>query len=168
MTNPPPSTMVPSEAATPPNADQTSQTTSSTTPDRSTTKNSVAREHDLMICTFFPLPQAPQKFNPITAMHQLLWIMIKDEPSLVLCTANNDQQRILAMDSLPIGEKAFKQFFTVLTPCTERQKTQHVCIGCHILSNRTLGNIKFNSPESQLLNNNNNNSLIIMHLRTIP
>jgi len=27
----------------------------------------------------------------------------------------------------------------------------HVCIGCHVLSNCTLGNIKFHSPEQQLL-----------------
>jgi len=119
MTDPPHSTMAPSEAAAPSNANQTSQTTLSTTPDRSTTKNSVTREHDLTIRAFFPLPQAPQKFNPITAMHQLLRIMVKDEPSLVLRTANNDQQRVLESDSLPIGEKAFKQFFTVSTPRAE-------------------------------------------------
>jgi len=91
------------------------------------------------------------KFNPITAIHQLLRIMIKDEPSLVLRTATNDQQLIIASEPLPTGEKAFKQFFTVSTPRAERQKTQHVCIGFHLLSARTLGNIKFHSPESQLL-----------------
>ncbi len=77
--------------------------------------------------------------------------MIKDETSLVLRTSNNDKQIVLASESLPTGEKAFKQFFTVLTPRAERQNTMHVCIGCHVLSNRTLGNIKFHSKENQLL-----------------
>jgi len=55
------------------------------------------------------------KFNPITATNQLLRIMIKDEPSLVLRTATNNQQLIIASESLPTGEKAFKQFFTIST-----------------------------------------------------
>jgi len=91
------------------------------------------------------------KFNPTSAMYQLLRTMLKDESSLVLRTSNNDNQIVLALDSLPTGEKAFKQFFNVSNPRAERQNTSYVCIGCHVLSNRTLGNIKFHSPESQLL-----------------
>ncbi len=151
MTDPPQSTMAPPEAAAPPNDNPTSSTATPTTPQRSTTKNFVTREHDLTIRAFFPLPQAPLKFNPITAMHQLLRIMIKDEPSLVLRTDANDKQLILQSEQLPTGEKAFKQFFTVSTPRAERQKTQHMCIGCHVLSTCTLGNIKFRSPENHLL-----------------
>jgi len=151
MTDPPLTTMAPPEAAAPPNVNQASRAAPSNTPARSTTKNFETREHDLTIRAFFPLPPAPTKFHPISAMTQLLRIMLKEEPSLVLRTATNDQQRVLASDSLPTGEKAFKQFFTVSTPRAERQKVQHVCIGCHLLSARTLGNIKFHSPESQLL-----------------
>jgi len=84
-------------------------------------------------------------------MHQLLRTMLKDKPSLVLCTANNDQQLVLALESLPAGEKAFKQFFHVSTPRAERQNPTYVCIGCQILSNRTLGQIKFHSPNTNLL-----------------
>jgi len=155
--------MAASEAAAPPNINQMPSNAPPTTPARPVTKSSVTREHDLTIRAFFPLPQTPtiraffplpqtpMKFNPITAMTQLLRIMLKEEPSLVLRTANNDKQLILASDSLPTGEKAFKQFFTVSTPRAERQKTQHVCIGCNLLSDRTLGNIKFRSPESSQL-----------------
>jgi len=77
--------------------------------------------------------------------------MLKDEPSLVLCTITNDKQIVLASEQLPTGEKAFKQFFHVSTPRAERQQTMHVCIGCHVLSNCTLANIKFHSPKSHLL-----------------
>jgi len=84
-------------------------------------------------------------------MQQLLRTLLKDEQLLVLRTASNDQQLILDTQSIPTGEKAFKQFFTVSTPRAERQKQQHVCIGCHVLSNRTLSNIKFHSATTTLL-----------------
>jgi len=52
---------------------------------------------------------------------------------------------------LPAREKAFKQFCTVSTPRAERQNQNHVCIGCHVLSNRSLGSIKFHSTDNHLL-----------------
>jgi len=91
------------------------------------------------------------KFNPINAMQQLLRTMIKDEPSLVLCTKTNDNQIILASELLLSSEKAFKQFFNVLQPCAECQNQTHVCIGCNVLSNQMLGNIKFHSIDNHLL-----------------
>jgi len=92
------------------------------------------------------------KFNPIAAMNHLLRIMLKDEPSLVIRTSNNDKQIILAADSLPTGEKEFKKFFNVSTTVRiEQQHKSHVCIGCNVLSNRRIGNIKFNSNNGHLL-----------------
>jgi len=151
MTDPPLSTMAPPEAAAPPTVNQPPRNAPPTTPDQPVTKRLVTREHDLTIRAFFPAPSAPTKFNPTSAMHQLLRTMLKDEPSLVLHTPNNDQQIVLASESLPIGEKAFKQFFKVSNPRAERQNLSYFCIGCHVFSNRTLGNIKFHSPENQLL-----------------
>jgi len=92
------------------------------------------------------------KFNLISAMQQLVRTMIKDKPLLlVICTKNNDNQIILASELLPSGEKAFKQFFNVSKPHTERQNQAHVCIRCHVLSNCMLGNIKFYSTDNHLL-----------------
>jgi len=93
----------------------------------------------------------PMKFNLISAMQQLLRTMIKDEPSLVIRTKNNDNQIILASEPLLSSKKAFKQFFNVLKPRAERQNQMHMCIGCHVLSNCTLGNIKFHSTDNHLL-----------------
>ncbi len=151
MTDPPHSTMVPSEAAAPSHVNQTVPTASTTTPTQLATKNLVTWDFDLAIRAFFPTPMAPTKFNPTSAMNHLLWTMLKDEPSLVLCTPTNDQQIELAMVPLPTGEKAFKQFFCVSTPCAERMNTTHVCISCHMLSNRSLSSIKFHSTDSHLL-----------------
>jgi len=77
--------------------------------------------------------------------------MLKDEQSLVLCTPNNDKQIVLASETLPAGKKAFKQFFNVSTPHAERQNPTYLCIGCHVLSDCTLGSIKFHSNEHHLL-----------------
>jgi len=77
--------------------------------------------------------------------------MLKDESSLVLRTPSNDRQLELASDHLPTGENEFKKFFKVSTTRIENKNQTHVCIGCHVLSNRSLGNIKFRSKDNNLL-----------------
>jgi len=84
-------------------------------------------------------------------MVTLFQTMLKDEPSLVLCTPSNDQQIVLATASLPTGEKEFKKYFKVSTARSERKQSSHVCIGCHVMSNRSIGNIKFKSVDAHLL-----------------
>ncbi len=152
MSDPPPSTMAPSEAAAPSRAPQQARNASSNAPAQQVTKSLVTREIELTLRAFFPTPPAPNKFNPIQAMNRLLRIMIKDEPSLVLRNANNDRQIVLASESLPTSENGFKQFFKVSTLRNEKQNQTHVCIGCYVLSNRSLGNIKFQSNDGHLLN----------------
>jgi len=115
------------------------------------TKKFVMRDFDLTIRAYFPPPTAYTKFNPISAMTTLFRTMLKDESSLVLCSLSNDTQLILAKDSLPIGEKEFKKFFKVSATRSERQNPSHVCIGCQVLSNRSLSHIKFQSKEGHLL-----------------
>jgi len=58
----------------------------------------------------------PTKFNPTSMMQQLLRIMLKDEPSLVLQTPTNNKQIELATTLILTGKMAFKQFFKVSTP----------------------------------------------------
>jgi len=138
-------------ATTPSHANQTACTAPTETNTSSVTKRLEMRDFDLAIRAFFPVPTAPAKFNPTSVMQQLLRVMIKDEPSLVLRTPTNDQQIDLATMPLPAGEKAFKKYCTVLTPRSERQNQNHVCIGCYVLSNQSLGSIKFHSNENHLL-----------------
>jgi len=151
MTDPPHSTMAASAAATP---SRVSQQVKNAPPDAlppSGEKILVTRELDLTLRAFFPAPTAPTKFNPIHAMNSLLRTMLKDEPSLVLRTPNNDHQIILTSASLPTREADFKQFFKVSNPRSERTTPMHICIGCHVLSNRSLGNIKHRSNAGNLL-----------------
>ncbi len=151
MTDPPSSTMAPSEAAAPSTANATARTPSHNPPAQRATKSLVTREYDLTIRAFFPTPTAPTKLNPITAMKQLFKTMIKDEPSLVIRSPRNDKQIVLDTASLPSGENEFKKFFKVSTTHNEKHNKTHVCIRCNVLSNRTLSQIKFRSTDSHLL-----------------
>jgi len=151
MTDPPPSTMAHPAAADPPRVNQQPSTSSSTPPAPPATKNLLTRDFDLTLRAFFPTPIAPTKFHPIGAMTQLLRTMLKDESSLVLRMPNNDHQLVLASDRMPTGETEFKTFFKVSTTRNDNKNQTHVCIGCHVLSNRSLGNIKFRSTENHLL-----------------
>jgi len=138
----PPSTMAPSEAADSTGATQQARMASSDPPVPSANKNFVTREYDLVFRAFFPTPPPPAKFHPIPVMTQLFRTVLKDEPSLVLHTPTNDKQIILSSGSMPTGEAEFKKFLKVTTIRLERQNKMQVCIGCHILSNRSLSNIK--------------------------
>jgi len=151
MTDPPSSTMASPTAANPSRANQTARTASADAPDTPVTKNFVTREYDLVLRAFFPTPTAPAKFNPVVAMTQLFWVMLKDEPSLVIQNATNNKQIDLALASILTGKNEFKKFFKVLTLWVEKQNQMHVCIGCYVLSNRSIGNIKFQSPNNHLL-----------------
>jgi len=151
MTNPPPSTMTPPVAANPPSANQQASTASSNPPATPVTKILVKCNFDLMLRVFFPTHMAPTWFNPITAMKQLFRTMLKDKLSLVLCTLHNDKQIILKTTLIPTDEKELKKFFHVSTTRIKKQNQTHVCIGCHVLSNWSLGSIKFRSKENQLL-----------------
>jgi len=77
--------------------------------------------------------------------------MLKDEPSLVLQNIDNDKQIILKSEAIPTNKKEFKQFFKVSTLHHDKKNQTHVCIGCYVLSNRSIRNIKFKSPTNHLL-----------------
>jgi len=151
MTDPPHSTMAASEATTPSHVNQTVPNAPTNTTTRSATKNLVTQDFDLTIRAFFPAPTAPTKFNPIHVMNMLFCMMLKDKPSLVLCTPSNDKQLILALGSILTGESKFKKYFKVSTTHSEKQNSLHICTSCHVVSNCSLGNIKFNSTDSHLL-----------------
>ncbi len=151
MSDPPLSTMAASEAAAPPHANIQACTAPQNADAQQASKNFVTREYNLTICAFFPMPTAPTKFHPISTMTALLCTMLKDEPSLMLRTPSNDKQLVLASAMLPTGESEFKKFFKVSNPRSENKNQSHICIGWHMLSNRSLGQIKFKSTNSNLL-----------------
>jgi len=151
MSDPPLSTMAPPAAADQSSANKTARIPSHNTPPTSVEKICATRDFDLVFRAFFPAPPAPAKFQPITAMTNLFRTILKDESSLVLRTPTNDNQIELASTAMPTTEADFKKYFKVTTTRIERNNATQVCIGCHVLSNRSLGSIKFRSPAGHLL-----------------
>jgi len=151
MADPPSSTMAPPEAAAPSRAQSNASTTAHSCTNNPAIETSETREYDITLRAFFPTPAEPTKFNPIPAMHQLLRMMLKDEPSLVLTTPSNDKQVILATTLLLSNKSEFQKFFNISTTRMVNKNQSNVCIGCKILSNRNLGNIKFQSQNNHLL-----------------
>jgi len=151
MPGPPLSTMAAPEAAAPSRVTEQVRTPPSNAPPPLSEKILVTRDLELTLRAFFPAPKAPMKFNPIPAMNSLLRVMLKDEPSLVLQSLSNDQQLVLSSEMLPTREADFKRYFKVSNPRSEKANPMHICIGCHVLSNRSMSKIKFQSNEGNLL-----------------
>jgi len=76
-------------------------------------------------------------------MRALLAEMIKSEPSIVVVNPTDQSQLVLAKDPLPTNEAAFKKYFTISTETRAKKNQQHVIVGCAILSEWTLKEIKF-------------------------
>ncbi len=85
-------------------------------------------------------------------MRALLAEMIKSEPSIVVVNPTDQSQLVLAKDPLPTNEAAFKKYFTISTETRAKKNQQHVIVGCAILSERTLKEIKFDKTRPQLMN----------------
>jgi len=96
--------------------------------------SAVERTHSFTIRAYFPTPDATMKFNPITNMRAFLTELVKTEPSIVIVNPSNQTQLVLATNTIPIKEDAFKQFFTISNEIRAKKNQQHVIIGCHMLS----------------------------------
>ncbi len=110
MTDPLPSTMATSEVAAPSRDNTQANTTPKNPKEHLAAKSLVMHASAFMIHAYFPTQTKPTKFNPITAMKKLFCIMLKDEPSLVLCTSTNDKQAILESTPLLTGKNEFQIF----------------------------------------------------------
>jgi len=114
-------------------------------------KIAVERTHAFTIHVYFPTPDANVKFNPITNMRAFLVELVKTEPSIVIVNPSDQTQLVLSTDSIPNKEETFKKFFTISTDLRSKKNQQHVIIGCHMLSERTMKEIKFDKTRPQLM-----------------
>ncbi len=152
MTDSGDTTMASAEAADPPFKAVTNRTKTKRLKAMPAQKIAVERTHSFTIRAYFPLPSASAKFNPITNMRALLAELVKSEPSMVVVNPNNQAQLVLSTDPLPTNEDTFKQFFTLSTDVRANKNQQHIIIGCKLLSERTLNEIKFDKTRPQFLN----------------
>ncbi len=73
----------------------------------------VEQTHSFMIRAYFPTPNATMNFNPITNMRAFLAKLVKTEPSIVIMNPTDQMQLVLATNTIPTKEEAFKQFFAI-------------------------------------------------------
>ncbi len=83
---------------------------------------------------------------------RLLFIeLLKAEPSITVVNPTNKQQIVLSHDQIPTTEAEFKKFFTVSMDTRANTKQQHIIVGCHLLSKRTIREIKFDKTKKSFL-----------------
>jgi len=111
----------------------------------------VERTHSFTIRAYFPPPRTNQKFLPIPSMRSLFIELLKAEPSITVVNPTNKQQIILSHDQIPTTEAEFKKFFTVSMDTRANTKQQHIIVGCHLLSERTIREIKFDKTKKSFL-----------------
>ncbi len=109
------------------------------------------RAHGYTIRAYFPPPQANTKFNPVSSMRGFFAEVIKYEPSLVVVSIDKTEQLELAKQPLPTTEDAFKRYFAVTPEIRAGTHKQHLSVGCHIRSERSFNDIKFDKTKPQLL-----------------
>jgi len=114
-------------------------------------KTAVERTHSFTIRVYFPPPPAKQKFLPIPSMRSFFIELLKAEPSIAVVNPTNKQQLVLAHDKIPTTEADFKQFFTVSMDTRANTKQNHIIVGCHILSKRTIHEIKLDSKQKPFM-----------------
>jgi len=97
------------------------------------------------IRAYFLMPHATTKFNPIASMRFLFKEMMKYDSTITVTSMFDDNQIQLAHDVVPTSEEEFKKYFTVTNDMCLVGTPPHVIVGCHLMSNRTMCNIKFDT-----------------------
>jgi len=108
----------------------------------------VQRTHKYTIRVYFPMPRANTKFNPASSMRLFYKEMLKYDSSITVFNPIDDQQLQLAQDAIPASEAEFKKFFTVTNDTRPTGMKPHIIIGCYMMSERTVHEIKFESTSS--------------------
>ena len=114
-------------------------------------KIAVERTHSFTIRAYFPSPPAKTKFNPIASMRAFLVELLKHEPSITIVNTNTKEQLVLATDSLPSNEKEFKNYFSISTDTRAATNQQRIVIGCAMMSERTIQEIKYDGKTPQFM-----------------
>jgi len=100
-----------------------------------------------MIRAYFPMPCASTKFNPIASMQFLFKEMITHDSTITVTNTSDDKQIQLAHDVVPMSEEEFKKYFMVTNDTHPVGTPPHVIVGCHLMSNQTMRDIKFDTTK---------------------
>jgi len=105
----------------------------------------VQRAHKYTIRAYFPKPRANLKFNPSNSMRLLFVEMLKYDSTITVINDKDDQQLQLNVDAIPTNEADFTKYFTVMQDTRPTNTKPHIIVGCRIMSDRTVREIKFDT-----------------------
>jgi len=91
------------------------------------------------------MPHAHLKFNPIASMRSLFKEMMKYDSTITVTNMSDENQIQLAHDVVPTSEEEFKKYFTVTNDTHPVGTPPHVIVGCHMMSDRSMHEIKFDT-----------------------
>ncbi len=107
----------------------------------------VTRAFKYTIRVYFPAPRAKTKFNPSTGMTLLFKEMLKYDSSITVENLTDTDQIQLASDAVPTDENEFKKYFTVSTDARTTGSGPQIIVGCHLTSERTIRDMKFDTTK---------------------
>jgi len=84
-------------------------------------------------------------------MRSFLAELLKYKPSIVVVNPTSKEQIVLNNKQLPTNKAEFKKFFTVSMDSRATATKHRVIIGCNVLSERTIQEIKFDCQKPQFL-----------------
>jgi len=99
---------------------------------------------------FLPL-QANTKFNPIACMRTFFTELIKHDPSITVTALDKKTHLKLATDPLLMNKTNFKRFFQISTNTHATTKKSQVLIGCSLLCDRMIQDIKFDKKQPKFM-----------------
>jgi len=111
----------------------------------------IERTHLFMIHIYFLPPRANTKFNPIACMRTFFTELIKHDPSITVTALDKKTHLKLATDPLLMNETIFKRFFQISTNTHATTKKSYVLIGCNLLCDCTIQDIKFDKKQPKFM-----------------
>jgi len=76
-------------------------------------------------------------------MHRVLAEMLKYDSTITITNDKDDQQIQLNTEAIPTNETEFTKYFTVTQDTCPANSKPHIIVGCRIMSNRPICEIKF-------------------------
>jgi len=77
--------------------------------------------------------------------------LLKYDSSITVEKPNTDEQLQLVSDPVLTDETEFKKYFTVSTDARQTGNGPHIIVGCHMTSERTIREMKFDTTKATKL-----------------
>jgi len=111
----------------------------------------VQHTYNYTIHAYFPQPHANAKFNPSSNMRQLLMEMLKYDSTIMVISKHDKEQIQLATDVVLTTEAEFNKYFAVTNNMCPTGKQPRIIIGCHLMSEWIIRDIKFDTTHTTTL-----------------